>query len=144
MDEDATTPWGRTVTAALCIGAAVVLVGVTLAGYGLGLYHTVVWLDGGQHFLSGAVLAPLAIYLLPRQQRTGLRTARWQLWLTAVLLFMGIAAMWEVLEWVLDLTASVNLSKGYTDTLLDLALGLAGGALSTAALVSMRAAGSAR
>lgn len=99
---------------------------VNAAGYLLSLWHDETVFDEVVHlFTSFAVLASIGKFLITAK---GMRpSATLTAWLLAFALILGIA--WEFFEWV------IGIIGGRQDTLMDLAMDVAGGALA-AALVS--------
>lgn len=81
---------------------AVQVVLASFLGSGIGFYHTVPWWDLLMHGTFGALAAVLLHTLLRRQN--GRAPGRPLLWMTVFLSVMGLAALWEVFEYVADLT----------------------------------------
>lgn len=138
MDDRNWAPWRRRTIGGLIGGVLLVTIAASIAGWALDLYRDISWYDEVQHALSATLLAPLAIYVLPSGARDVVANTGGRLLVASVLLWMGGAALWELLEWAIDLVTGINLSKGYRDTLLDLVLGLGGGVLGTSLLVLVR------
>jgi hypothetical protein len=103
---------------------------IDVVGNALDLYDSVDWWDDANHFVNWAILSLGFSRILVR-----LRLGRW---VTAGLTlgFGAVTAIvWEYAEYVTFIRNSPELETAYTDTLLDLALGLSGSAL--AALLSV-------
>ena len=92
-------------------------------------YSTVVWVDEVVHlFATGATAAAgylmlAELELLPgvEEQLKGAR--RTSLVLLLTIFGLGVAAVWEFLEWLGQLLAPQDMHVGYTDTILDMMLG---------------------
>lgn len=105
---------------------------VDVAGNALDLYDSVEWWDDANHFVNWAILALGCSRLLAR-----LPLGRW---VTAGLTigFGAVTAiLWEYAEYVTFIRNSPELETAYTDTLLDLSLGLAGSALAALLAVTV-------
>lgn len=114
---------------ALVISAIVILPVVTVPATPLGLYERFPWLDQVQHTLAAMLLAPVSLMIIPQNIRHEHDLGYLRTLLLGTSVWMGVAAVWELVEWSVDLVwPAADLSKGYTDSLTDLALGL-GGAL---------------
>jgi hypothetical protein len=94
---------------------------IDVAGNALDLYDTIWWWDDANHFFNWALLSGSVAVLL---RRTSLNA------LTRIALTIGyggvIAILWELAEYVAFIRFSPELQTAYTDTLGDMALGLAG------------------
>lgn len=100
---------------------------VNAAGYVLGLWHDETIFDEVVHFFTSfALMAALGTALI-RRGLAGAFTNRMFLTFGALGLLLGL--LWEAVEW------AIGIIGGRTDTLLDLAMDLAG-AVAAAALVS--------
>ena len=97
---------------------------IDVAGNALDLYDTVEWWDDANHLVNWA-LHTAAVGLL-------LRTGGWGYWTRVALAFgwaVSTAVLWELAEYVTFVPNSPEAATAYGDTLLDLALGMAGGAI---------------
>jgi hypothetical protein len=94
---------------------------IDVAGNALDLYDTVWWWDDANHFVNWALLTGSVAVLL---RRTLLDR------LTRFALIVGyggvLAILWELAEYFAFIRFSSELQTAYTDTLGDMALGLAG------------------
>ena len=94
---------------------------IDVAGNALDLYDTIWWWDDANHFVNWALLSGSVAVLL---RRTSLNR------LTRAALTVGygalIAILWELAEYFAFSRFSTELQTAYTDTLGDMALGLAG------------------
>jgi hypothetical protein len=111
---------------------AVILLGlpflIDVAGNALDLYDPIEWWDDANHLVNWA-LHTSAVGLL-------LRAGGWGYWTRVALAFgwaVTSAVLWELAEHVTFVPNSPEAATAYADTLLDLALGMVGGAI--AALV---------
>jgi hypothetical protein len=101
-----------------------------LISRGLKLYGPFPHLDVPMHFLGGASIA----YFVSRcfaALPASVVMLRWRAAAEALVAFCVTATsavIWEFLEWFADRYLGTNAQKGLSDTLLDLAMGLAGGA----------------
>src|SRR5262245_12043926 len=97
---------------------------IDVAGNALDLYDSIEWWDDANHFVNWALLSlgfGLLLTRLPLERAVvgGLTVG-----------FGAVTAiLWEYLEYVTFIRNSPELETAYTDTLLDLALGLSGSAL---------------
>ena len=101
---------------------------IDVAGNALDLYDTIEWWDDANHLVNWA-LHTSAVGLL-------LRAGGWGYWTRVALAFgwaVTTAVLWELAEYVTFVPNSPEAATAYADTLLDLALGMVGGAI--AALV---------
>jgi hypothetical protein len=111
---------------------------IDVAGNALDLYDTIEWWDDLNHLVNWA-LHTAAIGLL-------LRNGSWTSPTRAALAFgwaVTTAVLWELAEYVTFVPNSPEAATAYADTLLDLALGMAGGlaaAIVTARLPAIRRA----
>jgi len=87
------------------------------------LYDTIVWWDDANHFVNWALLTGAFGQFLLRLRLGMLNTFALALGFGAV-----TAILWEFGEYVTFIRNSPELDTAYTDTLGDLALGLAGSA----------------
>ena len=97
---------------------------VDVVGNALNLYDTIWWWDDANHLVNW-MLHTSAVVLL-------LRAGGWGYWTRAALAFgwaVTTAALWEFAEYVTFVPGSPEAATAYGDTLLDLALGMVGGAL---------------
>ena len=97
---------------------------VDVAGNALDLYDTIGWWDDANHFVNWMLLSLGAGLVLRRLPLPRLAAAGLTVGFGAV-----TAIIWEYLEYVTFIRNSPELETAYTDTLLDLALGLSGSAL---------------
>ena len=94
---------------------------IDTAGNALDLYDTIEWWDDANHFVNWGLLSG-AVGVLARRGRVAVRET-----LALVAGFGAITAiLWEVGEYYAFIRNSPELATAYTDTLGDLALGLAG------------------
>ena len=104
---------------------------IDVAGNALDLYDTIWWWDDANHFFNWALLSGSVAVLL---RRTSLDR------LTRVALTVGyggvIAILWELAEYLAFIRFSSELQTAYTDTLGDMALGLAGSIVAAIIAVS--------
>jgi hypothetical protein len=143
MDQPASpVPWPRWLAITLATAGLIAPAGVSLIGWPLHLYEQQgwLWLDLAQHIAAALLLGPMAVYVLPRENRKLLAGRPVHLILAATLLWMGLAGVWELFEWGMDMVFDFDLSKGYTDTLSDMLVALLGAALATTALLPLRTA----
>jgi hypothetical protein len=103
---------------------------IDMAGNAANLYDTVSWWDDLNHFVNWAILVTAFGVLL-------LSTSldRWPIFGLAVGFGATTAILWELLEYVTFIRHSPELKTAYTDTLGDLALGLAGSVVAAAGVV---------
>jgi hypothetical protein len=97
---------------------------VDVAGNALDLYDSVWWWDDANHFVNWALLSLGFGRLLARLPLDRLVVAGLTVGFGAV-----TAILWEYLEYVTFIRYSAELETAYTDTLIDLALGLSGSVL---------------
>ncbi|HEY7035381.1 MAG TPA: hypothetical protein VH482_28840 [Thermomicrobiales bacterium] len=97
---------------------------IDTAGNALNLYDTIEWWDDFNHFLNWAILVAGFGQLLLRLPLGKLTTAG-----LAVGFGCVTAVLWEFAEYFTFVRNSPELATAYTDTLGDLALGLAGSVL---------------
>ena len=88
--------------------------------------HPPQWLDSIAHAAGGVAMAYFAFTALEHLQKSVGKTPRTIRLVAAVGLTAVVAIAWELLEFLVDLTASTRLAPSVEDTLLDLALGLVG------------------
>lgn len=95
-------------------------------------YSTIVWVDEVVHFFATGAAAAAAylmlaqLELLPGVEEQLEAARRTSLVLLLTILGLGLAAVWEFLEWLGQLIAPQDMHVGYTDTILDMMLGGAG------------------
>jgi hypothetical protein len=95
-------------------------------------YTSIVWMDEVVHFVATGATAAASYLMLARLEMLPdaaeqLRAARsFSLVLLVTILGLGLAAVWEFLEWISQQIAPKDTVVGYTDTVADLALGGAG------------------
>lgn len=94
---------------------------IDTAGNALNLYDTIGWWDDANHFVNWAILVAGFGQLLIR-----LPLERLVVWGLAVGFGAVTAILWELVEYGAFIRHSSELRTAYTDTLGDLALGLAG------------------
>jgi hypothetical protein len=102
-----------------------------VGGNALNLYDTIEWWDDANHLVNWA-LHTGAVGLL-------LRFGDWSTLIRAALAFgyaVTTAVLWELAEFVTFVPDSPEAASAYADTLLDLALGMAGGLI--AAIITSR------
>jgi hypothetical protein len=105
---------------------------IDTAGNALDLYDSIWWWDDANHLVNWAILTAAFGTLLVG--RTFGRAVAFGL---AVGFGAVTAIVWELLEYVTFIRNSSELSTAYTDTLGDLALGLAGSTLAAVAIVTV-------
>jgi len=105
---------------------------IDVAGNALNLYDTVEWWDDANHFVNWAILVAAFGQLLVR-----LPVGRWEAFGLAVGFGCVTAVLWEFAEYFTFIRDSPELRTAYTDTLGDLALGLAGSTLAAALTVTL-------
>ncbi len=105
---------------------------IDTAGNALNLYDTIWWWDDANHLVNWALLTAGFGMLLIRRPFGSAVTFGLAVGFGAV-----TAIVWELLEYVTFIRHSRELSTAYTDTLGDLALGLAGSTLAALALVAI-------
>ncbi len=92
-------------------------------------YLEVMWVDEVVHFLTLAAVAPtahVALAVLGMLPAPGDRTIRFRhvsVPLLTTALGLAAAAVWEMYQWVANQLSRHYLGVGYTDTVVDLALG---------------------
>jgi len=102
---------------------SLMVVDMTL-GNTLGLYARLPWLDKALHVATSALLTTVALHALRR-------SPAWLAVVASILVAVGIGAVWEIAEYGIDqvLARQTQRSPGLSaldDTMLDLAVGLAG------------------
>lgn len=105
---------------------------IDMAGNAADLYDTISWWDDANHLVNWAILTAAFGQLLLRLQLGKAVTAGLAVGFGAV-----TAIVWEFLEYVTFIRNSPELQTAYTDTLGDLALGLAGSLLAAALTVTV-------
>jgi hypothetical protein len=100
---------------------------IDTAGNAANLYDTIGWWDDANHFVNWALLVAAFGQLLLRLPVGPLSAAAIALGFGAV-----TAVLWEFAEYFTFIRNSPELETAYTDTLGDLALGLAGSTLAAA------------
>lgn len=92
-------------------------------------YTSIVWMDEVVHLVATGATAAATYLMLARLEMLPdaaeqLRAARsFSLVLLVTILGLGLAAVWEFLEWISQQIAPKDTVVGYTDTVADLALG---------------------
>ena len=105
---------------------------IDMAGNAANLYGTVSWWDDANHFVNWAILTAGFGQLLVRLPLERAVVAGLAVGFGAV-----TAILWEFMEYYTFIRYSSELQTAYTDTLGDLALGLAGSALAAALTVTV-------
>jgi hypothetical protein len=105
---------------------------IDVAGNAANLYDTISWWDDANHFVNWAILVSAFGQLLIR-----LPLERWAAWGLAVGFGAVTAVLWEFAEYYTFIRNSPELRTAYTDTLGDLALGLAGSVLAATVTVTV-------
>lgn len=105
---------------------------IDVAGNAANLYDTVGWWDDANHFVNWAILVAAFGLLLVR-----LPVGRWEAFGLAVGFGCVTAVLWEFGEYFTFIRNSPELRTAYTDTLGDLALGLAGSVLAAVLTVTL-------
>ena len=111
---------------------------IDVAGNALDLYDTIEWWDDANHLVNWALHTSAVTRLL--------RAGTWGYWTRVALAFawaVTSAVLWEFAEYVTFVPDSPEAATAYADTLLDLALGMVGGAIA-AILVGRLGANKAR
>jgi hypothetical protein len=96
---------------------------IDVAGNALDLYDTIEWWDDANHLVNWALHTSAVAILL--------RAGGWDYWTRVALAFgwaVTSAVLWEFAEYVTFVPNSPEAATAYADTLLDLALGMVGGA----------------
>jgi hypothetical protein len=104
---------------------------IDVVGNALNLYDTIWWWDDANHLVNWALQTSAVVLLL--------RNGGWGYWTRVALAFgwaVTTAVLWEFAEYVTFVPGSPEAATAYGDTLLDLALGIAGGGI--AALIMSR------
>lgn len=107
---------------------------IDVAGNALDLYDTIEWWDDANHLVNWA-LHTSAVALL-------LRTGAWGYRSRVALAFawaVTTAVVWEFAEYVTFVPGSPEAATAYSDTLLDLALGMLGGGIAAIVVGRLRA-----
>lgn len=97
---------------------------IDVAGNALDLYDTIEWWDDANHLVNWGVHTSAVALLL--------RAGGWGYWTRVALAFgwaVTSAVLWEFAEYVTFVPDSPEATTAYADTLLDLALGMVGGAI---------------
>jgi hypothetical protein len=105
---------------------------IDVAGNAANLYDTISWWDDVNHFVNWAILVSAFGQLLIR-----LPLERWAAAGLAVGFGAVTAVFWEFAEYYTFIRNSPELRTAYTDTLGDLALGLAGSVVAATAAVTV-------
>jgi hypothetical protein len=105
---------------------------IDTAGNALNLYDTIGWWDDANHFVNWAILVTGFGQLLVR-----LPVGELDAWGLAVGFGAVTAILWEFIEYWTFIRHSSELRTAYTDTLGDLALGLAGSVLAATLTVTV-------
>jgi hypothetical protein len=105
---------------------------IDVVGNAANLYDTISWWDDANHFVNWAILVSAFGQLLIR-----LPLERWAAWGLAVGFGAVTAVLWEFAEYYTFIRNSPELRTAYTDTLGDLALGLAGSVLAATLAVTV-------
>jgi hypothetical protein len=105
---------------------------IDVAGNAANLYDTISWWDDANHFVNWAILVSAFGQLLIR-----LPLERWAAWGLAVGFGAVTAVLWEFAEYYTFIRNSPELRTAYTDTLGDLALGLAGSLVAATVAVTV-------
>lgn len=103
---------------------------IDTVGNTLDLYDTIWWWDAASHFVSWALLAG-AVGVLARRNRVG----SWRTMAYVLAFGATTAILWETAEYVVFFRDSFEIETAYTDTLVDLALGVTGSLVAGAAAV---------
>jgi hypothetical protein len=105
---------------------------IDVVGNATNLYDTIDWWDDANHFVNWAILVAAFGQLLVR-----LSVGRWEAFGLAVGFGCVTAVLWEFAEYYTFIRNSPELRTAYTDTLGDLALGLAGSVFSATLTVTL-------
>ncbi len=106
---------------------------IDVGGNALDLYDTIEWWDDANHLVNWA-LHTSAVMLL-------LRLGAWSFWTRVALGLcwaVTTAVLWELAEYVTFVPDSPEAATAYADTLLDLALGMVGGAIAAIVVGRLR------
>ena len=106
---------------------------IDVVGNALNLYDTIWWWDDANHFVNWALQTSAVVLLL--------RNGGWGYWTRVAFAFgwaVTTAVLWEFAEYVTFVPGSPEAATAYGDTLLDLALGMAGGALAAIVVGRLR------
>ena len=99
---------------------------IDTVGNALDLYDSVSWWDDANHFVNWALLTSGALLALQ-----GVALAAWNRFALGSGFGAITAILWELIEFVMFIKDSPERATAYTDTLGDLALGLAGATLAS-------------
>lgn len=122
--------------------AWVTLLAMNATGNAFGFYRDIALYDRFTHAIGTALIAPV-LYMalvrheaLPAPERAVGKARVLAVFTITFALGELVAVVWELFEWGMDSVASTNLSKGYTDTLLDLSMDTIGAAVGGVALLA--------
>lgn len=121
--------------------AFVVATAINGAGNTFRLYERVTLFDEAAHLLTLLLITPAlyaalaGVVAFPPLQGPTTRQRAAAAALATAALAMTMALLWELFEWGLDAALGTNLSLGYTDTLVDMAMGALGGLVAAALIV---------
>jgi hypothetical protein len=107
---------------------------IDVVGNALDLYDTIEWWDDANHLVNWALHTSAVAVLL--------RAGGWGYWTRVALAFgwaVTSAVLWEFAEFVTFVPNSPEAATAYGDTLLDLALGMVGGAIAALVVGRLRA-----
>ena len=103
-----------------------VVVGMAMDGYSL------CYFDDALHFgIVGSLTFLVVSELKPCVKWQSLALPRSQLLVCGTLFALGIGALWEVFEFLVDLTGVYQAQRGLPDTMMDLVAGGAGGVIAS-------------
>ena len=95
-----------------------------------GIYSANEWLDIPMHFLGGFAVSLSFIYLLNQNRnKNEIKIPRSVQFIFIVAIVALTAVLWEFVEFTIDFFLRTNAQRGLPDTMLDLFLGIVGGAL---------------
>jgi hypothetical protein len=106
---------------------------IDLGGNALNLYDTIEWWDDANHLVNWALHTSAVVLLL--------RIGTWSYWTRVALAFgwaVTSAVLWEFAEYVTFVPDSPEAATAYADTLLDLVLGMVGGAIAAIVVSRLR------
>jgi hypothetical protein len=97
-------------------------------GYSLGLYQLVPHFDKLLHFGSTAIISMLSFMIYYTFYFIGrVRVGYGALYFFIIITALGLGALWEILEFSIDRTFSLEMQNGLSDTMLDLVFDCLGG-----------------
>jgi uncharacterized membrane protein YjdF len=118
------------------------ILSMALTGWGdaLGLYDALSFYDKIVHFLVPFSIAPIVYILLarsgvvPHLERDAERHHHVGIFVVTLALGLSVGALWEIFEWLADVSVGASLQKGTGDTVTDLVADACGAAAGGALL----------